>query len=171
MVEGMIEINRAVKNAKLNQLIKRASALHPLPPDRLPIERLPGLVKWIKKPPAKVHRILYLIWKDPWMAVGPRTFIGSVLAYLGFAGYLDDFDQDYPLVSLSDFDRETTLFLFSTEPYPFLENQALIHDLDLNAAIVDGECFGWYGAKAIELLARFQIDNPAPAGGRRVVKS
>jgi len=169
MVEGMIEINRAVKNAKLNQLIKQASALQPLPPNRLPIEKLPGLVKWVKRPTAKVHRILYLIWRDPWMAVGPRTFIGSVLAYLGFAGYLADFDQDYPLVSLSDFDRETTLFLFSTEPYPFLKKEALIRDLDLNAAIVDGECFGWYGAKAIELLRRFQVDSPAPPEGKRMI--
>jgi hypothetical protein len=54
---------------------------------------------------------------------------------------------------LDDFDRDSTLFLFSSEPYPFARKQSLIRDLEVSAAIVDGERYGWYGIKSLEFLS------------------
>lgn len=153
MISGMVAINRQVRSRNLNQLIKATVALRPLAPGSLPIERLPGVMQWIKKPARGVRTIVYLIWKDPWMAVSRQTFIGSILAYFGYGRMLPRFDEAYPVVDPGDFDRETTLFLFSSEPYPFAKKVGLIRELGLNAAIVDGEHYGWFGMKSIEFLA------------------
>lgn len=152
MIAGMIAINRAVKNQELNRLIKEGSALRPLAPGSLAIDRLPGVLRWIRKPSGEIRTLVYLIWKDPWMAVSRHTFVGAVLDFLGYGGLLPDFDQDYPIVSLDDFDRETTLFLFASEPFPFGRKETSIQALGLNAAIVDGECYSWFGIKSIEFL-------------------
>jgi hypothetical protein len=153
MVAGMIELNRKLKNENLNRLIEEASALRPLPPASLSIAQLPGITRWVKHPSADIRTLVYLIWKDPWMSVSRRTFIGSVLEFLGYGRLLPDFDQDYPEVLLEDFDRDSTLFLFASEPYPFARKEGLIRDLKVNAAIVDGERYCWYGMKSLEFLS------------------
>lgn len=156
MISGMISINREVKNANLDRLIKEALALRPQKDLRadpsLAIEEIPGVLRWIKKPRATIRTIVYLIWKDPWMAVSRHTFIGSVLDFFGYGRLLPDFEQDYQRIDIDAFDRATTLFLFSSEPFPFTGKKSAIRDLGLNAAVVDGERYGWYGLRSIRFL-------------------
>jgi ABC-type Fe3+-hydroxamate transport system substrate-binding protein len=125
---------------------------------RARIEALAG-----KLPP---RRVLYFIWKDPWMGVSRGTYIANMLALVNWEvlGHRDD--TDYPELAptpalLAAADR----LLFSTEPYPFKEA-----DLDAFARehacprrkllVIDGEYLSWYGPRAIaglDYLADFAV--------------
>ncbi|MBP6720788.1 MAG: ABC transporter substrate-binding protein [Bacteroidia bacterium] len=96
---------------------------------------------------------LYLIWKDPWMAVGADTFIDSVLKKCGFHNVAASLDGRYPIVTKETFRGKMPEMVFlSSEPYPF----ANLHILDVQrlvnthaVRIVDGEMFSWYGSHLI----------------------
>ena len=32
---------------------------------------LPGVTDWIRRPSGKIEKVLYMIWKNPWMTVSP----------------------------------------------------------------------------------------------------
>ena len=109
------------------------------------------------------QRVLYLIWRDPWMSVSRETYIARMLAAAG----LDVVDPDpgsttrtgersrYPQLTvdaalLERVDR----VLLSSEPYPFKES----HRAELEAiggtdgppvTFIDGEMTSWYGSRAI----------------------
>lgn len=119
-------------------------------------ERLPGVINWLK-PPAEnqnIEKLIYMIWKDPWMCVSDNTFIGSVLSYLDLKDYLYRFDKKYPEIQLADFDPQKTLFLFSSEPYPFAKKQGQLKELPFSSAIVDGESFSWFGVRTMKFLEK-----------------
>ena len=95
-------------------------------------------------------RVLYLIWRDPWMAVGRDTFIADVLRRAGFVSVTES-ETRYP--ALTD-DQIRALapeaVLLSSEPYPFGaqhigEIQALMPEAQV--LLVDGEAFSWYGPR------------------------
>lgn len=119
-------------------------------------------------------RALYLIWKDPWMTVGPQTYISRMLRWAGIRTVAPESSQRYPVVSLADFGRDACdLVLLSSEPYRFTERHrcALADDAALAGvpvALIDGEMVSWYGSRSIEGLRylrdlRRRID-AAPAG-------
>ncbi len=104
------------------------------------------------------RRVLYFIWKDPWMGVSRGTYIVNMLALVNWQvlGHRDG--VDYPELALTpELLAEAELLLFSTEPYPFKDA-----DLDAFAAaqncpraklrLVDGEYPSWYGPRAIDGL-------------------
>lgn len=99
----------------------------------------------------KVLPCAYLIWKDPFMAVGPKTFIHDQLFALGLQNVLDSSDTRYPVVTPDILLRSGIRVLFlSTEPYPFKDSDAsYFHDLlpGCEIRIVDGEMFSWYGSR------------------------
>ncbi|WP_319530514.1 helical backbone metal receptor [uncultured Cohaesibacter sp.] len=111
---------------------------------------LPGLIEWGREPVRPVERIIYLIWQQPWMAVSRDSFIGSLLARLGVE--IMTFEEKYSVIDLKNFDPETTLLLFSSEPYPFLRQKGQLALLDFPHAFVDGERIGWYGIRALRFL-------------------
>ena len=95
-------------------------------------------------------RTLYLIWRDPWMAVGHDTFISDVLRRGGLENATGDRDR-YP--SLSDAEVAALapdVILLSSEPYPFADKHiAEVQALAPGAhvVLVDGEPFSWYGSR------------------------
>ena len=113
---------------------------------------LPGVIEWVRRPGPTVDRFLYLIWKDPWKAVGHGTFIASMFDLLGFGTRMICPKEKYADIRLQDVDPGRTLLLFSSEPYPFRERRDIIQDLSFPAAIVDGERFGWFGLRALRFL-------------------
>ncbi len=135
--------------AKFEAAYRRLAALRPALPER---------------------RVLYFIWKDPWMGVSRGTYIANMLALVNWhvLGHRDG--VDYPELALTpELLAEAQLLLFSTEPYPFTEA-----DLDAFARaygiardrlkLIDGEYCSWYGPRAIggvEYLLRFasEIDS------------
>jgi hypothetical protein len=86
------------------------------------------------------------------MAVGPGTFIGSVLQKLGARDFISWTDQKYPQFAMEQFDLQKTFFLFSSEPFPFHKQVAELEKMSVQAAIVDGELYSWFGVRSLQFL-------------------
>ncbi len=98
--------------------------------------------------------VLYLIWKNPYLAAGKNTFIDSMLETLGFENAMN---QDrYPEVNLETIHPD--LIFLSSEPYPFKEKhiEALQNQFpESQVVLVDGEYFSWYGSRLLGAPAYF----------------
>ncbi len=95
-------------------------------------------------------RVLYLIWRGPWMGAGAGTFIHEMLTAGGFRNVLTDRPR-YPELAVGDFAAlRPEVVLLSSEPYPFREKHLReIAALCPGARVelVDGEPFSWYGSR------------------------
>jgi hypothetical protein len=116
------------------------------------IANLPGVLRWLKPPESEPERLLYLVWRGPWMAVSRDTFVGAMLSQLGYGGRLPPFAEKYPKIDLADFDPANTLLLFSSEPYPFAKKLQELKGLDFPSALVDGEAYSWFGTRSLQFL-------------------
>lgn len=115
-------------------------------------EAVPGLIEWVISPMRPGPRkVLYLIWKKPWMAVSRDTYIGSVLTQLG-AEVVPFPEEKYPVVEIQDF--QENLILYSSEPYPFHKKIDELRKEGLAGAIVNGESYSWFGIRSLEFLLR-----------------
>lgn len=99
--------------------------------------------------------VLYLIWKNPYIAVGPNTFIDSMLHTLGFENAMEQ--ERYPEVNMEEVNPD--LIFLSSEPFPFKEKH--IEELQnqfpaSTVVLVDGEYFSWYGSRLIGAPAYFR---------------
>ncbi|MGH6885640.1 MAG: helical backbone metal receptor, partial [Geminicoccales bacterium] len=96
------------------------------------------------------RRVLYLIWKNPWMTVSRDTYISRTLALFGLRTVPMEAAQRYP--ELADLRGVAAdLVLLSSEPYRFRERHlAEVAGLTGKPALlVDGEMTSWYGPRAI----------------------
>lgn len=109
--------------------------------------------------PTKPVKVLYLIWRKPYMGVGRNSFINSMIQMCGFENVLSDPEERYP--NLSEERIKTLnpdLVLLSSEPYPFEEaNIKEISDFLPNTKIelVDGEMFSWYESHMLQAADYF----------------
>ena len=55
--------------------------------------------------PEQRLRVFYLVWDEPLMTAGPRTFIGQVLELAGAVNVFADVSQDWPQVSVEELVR------------------------------------------------------------------
>ncbi|MES2768287.1 MAG: helical backbone metal receptor [Bdellovibrionota bacterium] len=150
---ALLTMSEKLENEKLFNLAGRWQALAQTPNFAVKdLNKLPGLIQWIRHPEKKIQKILYVIWRNPWMTVNRETFISSVLTKLGIEKYLVDFEEKYPEIDLKDFNSDTTLLLFSTEPYPFEKKVAEIKMLPFPSLIVNGECYSWFGLRSLIFL-------------------
>ena len=101
--------------------------------------------------PLRTVRVLYLIWRKPWMAAGRNTFINDMLRRNGFENVVQA--DRYPELD-DDTIRQLApeKILLSSEPFPFREN----HIAELTRispgseiVLVDGEMFSWYGSRLL----------------------
>jgi ABC-type Fe3+-hydroxamate transport system substrate-binding protein len=100
----------------------------------------------------KIKKVDYMIWKDPWMTIGPGTFIWSVLEKLGFAKYLIKRDTKYPNIGEQLNAEPDTLYLFSSEPFPFEKYVSELERSKFIGSVVDGESYSWYGIRSLRFL-------------------
>lgn len=104
-------------------------------------------------------RVLYLIWKDPYMAAGKATFIGDMLGKIGLQNVIESPDGRYPELTVNDIQvLDPELIFLSSEPYPFKDKHIKELQKDLpNARIilVDGELFSWYGSRLLHSVDYF----------------
>jgi ABC-type Fe3+-hydroxamate transport system substrate-binding protein len=98
------------------------------------------------------ERVLYLIWRKPWMTVSRDTYIAATLSRAGFDTLPEMAARRYP--ELGDDDpawRTADRILLSSEPYAFRERDA--RELSVRygkpAQLIDGEWTSWYGVRAI----------------------
>jgi len=107
----------------------------------------------------KKLKVLYLIWKDPYLSVGKDTFIHDMLTRCGFQNCLEN-QLRYPeLTSKQVTDLKPDLIFLSSEPYPFSNKQfPEFYKILPNSSIhlVDGEMFSWYGSHLIKACDYFK---------------
>ena len=110
------------------------------------------------------RRVLYLIWKEPWMTVSRDTYIARTLALVNWETAAHDPGVRYPEVALDEaLFASIDLVLLASEPYPFKpEHAALVRAAPgggrVPIALIDAEMVSWYGSRAIRglrYLARF----------------
>jgi ABC-type Fe3+-hydroxamate transport system substrate-binding protein len=105
------------------------------------------------------RRVLYLIWRKPWMAAGRETFINSMLDKIGLQNCLPE-NSRYPELSVDELKSLNPEFVFlSSEPYPFKEKHIEeIRTISPNVKImlVDGEMFSWYGSSLLKASGYLQ---------------
>ncbi len=101
------------------------------------------------------ERVLYLIWRDPWMSVARSTYISATLATVGWETWPEGDEPRYPAFEwdapwLAGVER---VFL-SSEPYRFqARHVAEVAALaGRPAELIDGEMASWYGSRAVEGL-------------------
>ena len=98
-------------------------------------------------------RTLYLIWKSPWMAAAPGTFIHEVIHLSGLVNCINR-QTRYPELNTEQIQRlNPELVLLSSEPYPFREKHIVeLQQLcpDAKILLVDGEMFSWYGSRLLK---------------------
>jgi ABC-type Fe3+-hydroxamate transport system substrate-binding protein len=117
-------------------------------------------------------RVLYLIWKNPWMAVSRDTYVSRVLALVNWETVPANCADRYPKIELGGGVLEGAgVVLLSSEPYLFrdghvaeLRTEPLLREKKIS--LIDGEMTAWYGSRAIEglgYLRRFreQLDRSA----------
>jgi ABC-type Fe3+-hydroxamate transport system substrate-binding protein len=105
------------------------------------------------------QKVLYLIWRDPWMTIAPETYISQTLSLFGWETVPRQTGERYPqiVIGACDVDR----VLLSSEPFHFKEHHAReVEGLVPGAAVslIDGEMTSWYGSRAIrglDYLAKF----------------
>lgn len=106
------------------------------------------------KPSPTPLKVVYLIWKDPFMSINQDTFIHEMLQEAGFENVFQNEDSRYPEVSIEQIKAAEPDFVFlSSEPYPFKTKHTIELQKELPGVIiklVDGEMFSWYGSRLIK---------------------
>lgn len=102
--------------------------------------------------------VLYLIWREPWMAAGNETFINSILQSVGLVNRVQE--NRYPQLNPEILKTlSPDLVFLSSEPYPFRDKHiAEVKQLlpTAKVVLVDGEMFSWYGSRLILAPAYFR---------------
>lgn len=123
------------------------------------IEAKRALLQTLINDTKKRLRVVYLIWKDPYMAAGGDTFIDTMLQACGWNNCLGN-RMRYPEISLSELAQlRPDLVLLSSEPYPF--QQKHIAELQqvlpgTRIVLADGEMFSWYGIRMANAFDYFR---------------
>ncbi|NVJ46598.1 MAG: ABC transporter substrate-binding protein, partial [Cytophagia bacterium] len=108
--------------------------------------------------PTETKTAVYLIWKNPFMAVGQETFISEMLIKSGFESLIKE--ARYPEIALEELkELSPQVLLLSSEPFPFKEEHVLDFKAklpDTDVKIVDGEMFSWYGSRLKKSPAYFK---------------
>ncbi len=106
------------------------------------------------------ERVLYLIWRQPWMTISSDTYIARTLGVLGWNAWQPAGTQRYPEIKLSaDLGQQLERVLLSSEPYRFGRQHVDEVRRELAWAdaskvqLVDGEMCSWYGSRAVQAMA------------------
>lgn len=101
-------------------------------------------------------KVLYFIWKDPWMSIAPETYIAQSLKIGNMNTQPVQCNKRYPEIDLaSGILEDIDAVLFSTEPFSFkpehLQEFATTYSIPKEKLhIIDGEMTSWYGSRAIQ---------------------
>ncbi|MFM7332075.1 MAG: helical backbone metal receptor [Brachymonas sp.] len=120
------------------------------------------------------QRVLYLIWRDPWMTVARDTYISRMLELIKWQTWPNAQGGEtgaarYPqLRGTEPWLQDVQRVLLSSEPYRFgaqhiQEVQAWLPQAKVQ--LVDGEMLSWYGSRAVKGLAYLAALAEAAASG------
>lgn len=133
-------------------------------------EQINAALARLEAMPKRHQRVLYLIWKDPWMTVARDTYISRMLHLIGWQTWPEVVGGDgiaqagaarYPALGgdepwLKDAKLGVQRVLLSSEPYRFdashvAEVKAWLPQATVQ--LVDGEMLSWYGSRSVKGLA------------------
>lgn len=96
------------------------------------------------------------IWRNPWMSIGPRTYMHDFVSVCGGANIFEWRHERYPRIELTEMaERNPEIILLPDEPYPFGSK----HVPEISAYsevpavqngriyLVDGKRLCWYGPR------------------------
>lgn len=97
------------------------------------------------------QRVLYLIWRGPWMTVARDTYISRTLALFNWHTVPENTQVRYPEIDVGQYSPQVDRVLLSSEPYPFRgKHLAELRELGATQVdLIDGEMVSWYGSRAI----------------------
>lgn len=106
----------------------------------------------------EAKRVVYFIWRDPWMSVGGDTFIDNMIQTIGWKNVLREMAR-YPEITLEETaSYKPDVVLLSSEPFPFKEKHiAEVKSVmpEAEVLLVDGEMFSWYGSRMLKAIPYF----------------
>jgi len=101
-------------------------------------------------------RVFCPIWRNPYMTIGPDTYMHDVIAVCGGRNVFEGRPERYPRVELAEMAAlDPEVLLLPSEPYPFRQR----HFADFepfsqvaavrrgNVLLVDGRMLSWYGPR------------------------
>ena len=113
-------------------------------------------IEWERSEGMMQGSMLYLIWRNPYIAVGPNTFIHHLCEHIGLENKCKT--ERYPEITPSKLQKEVSHIFLSSEPFPFEEK----HRLELekinpaaNISLIDGEICSWYGSRLKHIYSYF----------------
>jgi ABC-type Fe3+-hydroxamate transport system substrate-binding protein len=99
------------------------------------------------------RKVLYVIWREPWMTVSPDTYIAGMLRLVNWHTVQVPGDARYPVVKLDELAEAPDLVLLSSEPYPFRDRHMAEVRVALGQAmpvhLIAGDMVSWYGSRAV----------------------
>ncbi len=102
-------------------------------------------------------RVAYLVWNEPYIAAGSKTYIDSLLAMCGLTNVCKSPRSRYPKLTPDDLEAlAPEVVMLSSEPFPFDESHVdELRTLLRGAAVllVDGELMSWYGPRMLDTPA------------------
>jgi ABC-type Fe3+-hydroxamate transport system substrate-binding protein len=127
--------------------------------------------EWSGPPALPPLPVIVPVWRDPWMAVGARTFTGDLISRLGLEHVLAGSPDRYPKLELAELTGAgAELVILPDEPYRFTATDGPEAFPRIPAALVSGRYLTWYGpslapARAeltAAITATIQASNPTP---------
>lgn len=98
------------------------------------------------------EKVLYLIWREPWMTVARSTYISAMLETVGWQTVPEADEPRYPAFDWgAQWLEEVARVFLSSEPYRFRDSHLaeVAAASGRPAALIDGEMASWYGSRAV----------------------
>ena len=97
-------------------------------------------------------RVLYLVWREPYMTVSGDTFIHDMLAICGAENVYASAGKRYPEITLEDAARrKVDLVLLPDEPFRYKEEHVgEFESLGAEVKLVSGDNICWPGSRMVE---------------------
>jgi iron complex transport system substrate-binding protein len=98
-------------------------------------------------------RFAYLIWRQPWMAVGGDTYVSNLLTQAGGSNVFAGAEARYPELSLDELRAHAPDVLFlPDEPFPFAPKhvpdlQSVLPSMEIH--LVSGDDCCWHGVRSL----------------------
>jgi iron complex transport system substrate-binding protein len=104
-------------------------------------------------------KVVYFIWKNPWMVAANHTFINHLLKLTKLENCYKK-ENRYPEIFLEDLrTKKIDAVFLSSEPYPFKGKNKLDfkeYAIDAKVILVNGEYFSWYGSRLLKAFDYFK---------------
>lgn len=168
-----VDENRRECVEEIAACVPHVIVTHPCTPeDNLPVYRLLGAIFGREMEAARLcadlaaaldearavgaslpaEKVLYLIWREPWMTVARSTYISAMLAVVGWQTAPEADEPRYPAFEWdAPWLAGVARVFLSSEPYRFRDSHLaeVAAASGRPAALIDGEMASWYGSRAV----------------------